>query len=74
MHDHSQGSIRAVGNTLGALTRGELTQKDTVLGSIEVSLSEVLKSFGRLNVSEYFNTDSGHGELSCAIEYRKNCT
>jgi len=73
---HQAGSLRSMGKAMtGAVSSlaGGSGAKDKVLGEVEFSLTELIKSKGQLEIdSMYFGSEYAHGELSCSLEYRIN--
>jgi hypothetical protein len=80
---HKPSTLASVGKVMtGAMTGAMSTltggsaaagSHDRVLGTVEFSISDLIKSKGTLEVDDmYFGSDYAHGELSCSLEYKPN--
>jgi hypothetical protein len=74
---HKASSLRAVGKAvtgaLGALSGGSGAAQGKLLGVIEFSIPNLIKSRGTLEiVGQSFSSEYAHGEISCSLEYIEN--
>lgn len=74
---HKAGSLQSMGKAMtgavSTLAGGSGAVKDKVLGTIELPLSDIIKSNGTLEVDGmYFGSDYAHGEISCSLEFKMN--